>query len=263
MPNLIEIPRSGRLRIWGRGEFLPGEATAPADRVVVEWAGRTGHASSYGLLGATAPDGPMETRIEIAHEGAPFDGSLAGANDHVVFGLLDDYRAAIRAASSVFTFPMIVQVAAHGAIGSSELVFERLTDLLAPLVYCSDQERTDNIVGLWWERAWTARDWINDVDLPDSYCDLRGTTESEVAERDRFEAEIRREVGPGHRLFGRRISVLARDTARDDVLVFAYPNRVALVHLTYAPPSPDRVPWPIATFVLDREQLEEQWKLRS
>lgn len=263
MPNLIEIPRRGRLRIWGRRELLPGETTAPAERVVAEWAGRTGHPSSYGLLGATAPNGPMETSIDIAQEGAPFDASLAGANDQVVSGLLDDYRAAIRAASSVFTFPMIVQVAAHGAIGSSELVFERLTDLVAPLVWCSDNERTDDIVGLWWERAWTARDWINDVDLPDSYRDLRGTTESEVAERDRLEAEIRREVDPGHRLFGRQISVLARDTARDDVLVFANPNRVTLVHLTYASPSSDRVPWPIATFVLDRDQLEGQWALRG
>jgi hypothetical protein len=119
------------------------------------------------------------------------------------------------------------------------------------------------VVRLWWERAWTARDWIDDVILPETYVDLRGTTYNETLERDRLSSEIRREVGPGHRLFGQRFSVLARDTARDDVLVFVEPNRVALVHLTYAPSAPDRPPWPIATFVLDKQQLEEQWQLRA
>jgi len=45
--------------------------------------------------------------------------------------------------------------------------------------------------------------------------------------------------------------------------MFVEPNRVALVHLTYARTSPERVPWPIAAFVLDRIQLEEQWALRN
>ena len=263
MSNLIEIPRRGRLRIYGHGELLPGEAIAPESRIVVEWAGRIGHASSYGLLGATETNHLTDTAIELDHEGTNFHASLAGATDQVVFGLLDEYRAAIRAASSVFTFPMTVRIAAHAAIGSSAIVFERLTDLLAPLVYATDAERTDDLVRLWWERAWTAREWINNVELPETYIDLRGTTYNETLERDRLASEIRREVGPGHRLFGQSFAVLARDTARDDVLVSIEPNRVALVHLTYAPPSPDRTPWPIATFVLDKQQLEEQWQLRG
>ena len=259
----MDIPGRGRLRIYGRGEPLPGETSAPEGRVVVEWAGRTGHPASYKLLGATETDRPTDTGIELEYEGVEFEASLAGPADRVVFGLLDEYRGAIRAASSVFTFPMIVRVAAHAQIGSSTIVFERLTDLLAPLVYATDAERTDEVVRLWWERAWTARNWIDEVELPETYVDLRGTTSNATLERDRLSSEIRREVGPGHRLFGQRFSVLARDTARDDVLVFVEPNRVALVHLTYAPSAPDRHPWPIATFVLDKQQLEEQWQLRA
>jgi hypothetical protein len=63
-----------------------------------------------------------------------------------------------------------------------------------------------------------------------------------------LEAELAREVGGRHPLWGCRATALARRSDRDDVL-FAIEGetQVALVHLSYAGPSesPD---WPAVTF---------------
>jgi hypothetical protein len=64
-----------------------------------------------------------------------------------------------------------------------------------------------------------------------------------------LEAELAREVGPGHSLWGRRATALARRTDHDDV-VFAIDgeSRVAVVHLTYAGRRESSPDWPAVTF---------------
>ncbi len=156
MPKMIEIPGKGRLRIYSSGQLLTGETGAPTDRIIVEWAGHTGHPSSYGLLGATPTDSPTHADLALDHEEREFPQSLAGTADQVSFGLLNEYWPAIASATSVSNFPITVRVAAHAQIGSSPIVFRRLANLLAPLVYSTNAERTDSLVRLLWEGAWTA-----------------------------------------------------------------------------------------------------------
>ena len=105
-----------RMRIYAPGERVPGQRDAPHGQVVVEWAGRLGHPSSYGLLGI-APGAP---RVEIAD--APFPRSLAGRLDVVRFGLPPEYVAVVDGED--------VTVAAHGEAGSSALVFRALLAVL-------------------------------------------------------------------------------------------------------------------------------------
>jgi hypothetical protein len=60
-----------------------------------------------------------------------------------------------------------------------------------------------------------------------------------------FEAELRREVKPGHPLFGLPVAAVGRRYDQDDVLfeLLDGSGRVAQVHLTWAGER-ERPPWP-------------------
>lgn len=62
-------------------------------------------------------------------------------------------------------------------------------------------------------------------------------------------AELQREVGPGHPLFGRSVYILARRMDSDDVLVEApgLPQPYAVVHLTWTGTREVRPAWPHTT----------------
>jgi hypothetical protein len=65
-----------------------------------------------------------------------------------------------------------------------------------------------------------------------------------------LERVLRREIGPGHELYGLPVRALARRDDCDDVL-FAIEDgtgRVVDVHLTWTRDPPERGPWPIAIF---------------
>lgn len=65
---------------------------------------------------------------------------------------------------------------------------------------------------------------------------------------DGLDAELRREVGPGHPLHGVATRALGRRCDQDDVL-FALEDgtgRVAVVHLTWTSSPPEEPPWPSA-----------------
>jgi hypothetical protein len=76
-----------------------------------------------------------------------------------------------------------------------------------------------------------------------------GPNQQEITEElaRSLEAELRQELAPGHRLYGRDAVAIAKREANDDVL-FALPNsaEVAVVHLTWAR-RPEPLPWPRAT----------------
>ena len=65
------------------------------------------------------------------------------------------------------------------------------------------------------------------------------------AARDRYEAELQRELGPDHPLLGRPALAIAWRSDCDDVL-FAVrnPGELAVVHLTYSSDAPERTGWP-------------------
>ncbi len=78
---------------------------------------------------------------------------------------------------------------------------------------------------------------------------------SDDQERDRLDAELHREVGPGHVLFQSKVRALARRTDRDDVLFEVDDGpTVAVVHLTYAVESkPD---WPATRLYASIQEFE-------
>lgn len=90
--------------------------------------------------------------------------------------------------------------------------------------------------------------WIDEYSFEEPLIDLR-----EYRPRAKqLEAELRREVGPGHPLHGRTWSAMADALPNDDVVVRSGSD-VAVVHLTWA--SPERLPWPMTTFVSSPEDL--------
>ncbi len=68
------------------------------------------------------------------------------------------------------------------------------------------------------------------------------------AEATRLEAELARELSPGHVLRGRAYRAVARRDDRDDVAYEVTPGGLAVVHLTYRVETAPT--WPKASFVV-------------
>jgi hypothetical protein len=112
-----------------RVECSPGRkggSGAPTS-ATVEWAGRIGHPSSYGLLGGRLA---ASAGVEVQSSGAKYKDALASRSDDVRWGLPAEYDAAVQSMLEVRPQPVRVSTAAHGAIGSSEYVFQRVALLL-------------------------------------------------------------------------------------------------------------------------------------
>jgi len=116
----------------------------------IEWAGRVGHPSSYGLLGGRPYDAPV---VMVESYGAIYKESLAGPADEVRWGLPDEYRTTIQ--ETLAAQPAIVAVndAAFAAVGSSAHVFAALATMLATL---STGKLLPDDAELWrlWDRCW-------------------------------------------------------------------------------------------------------------
>jgi hypothetical protein len=126
---LIRKEPAMSLRIWTTlgyrsGSDLPSSAT-------VEWSGRAGHPSSYGLLGGRRSSRP---HISVFPSGAKFRDALASSSDDVRWGLPAEYEAAVGLALESQLQTVAVSQAAHGLVGSSVDVFRALTVLLCRLL---------------------------------------------------------------------------------------------------------------------------------
>ncbi|HEU4557304.1 MAG TPA: hypothetical protein VFS20_05620 [Longimicrobium sp.] len=78
-----------------------------------------------------------------------------------------------------------------------------------------------------------------------------------------FEEELKREVAPGHPLYGIPVQAIAKSESNDDMLyrLLDGTGRVAEVHLTWISSPPDRPPWPLtATFSSLEEWAEESMR---
>ena len=78
---------------------------------------------------------------------------------------------------------------------------------------------------------------------------------------DRLVAELRRELGPGHAMFGRTWMAVARALPEDEVL-FTDGEEVAMVHLAWTS-RVERPPWPQAILLADavafEQYVERRW----
>lgn len=138
-----------KLRVWHTPMFSRDGSALPTT-VKLEWAGRVGHASSYGLLGghrASAGDAGIGHLRDVA-----FDGSLAGRCDHVRHGLPDDYRSTVVDVVCASPIPVRISAAAHGEIGSSQLVFRTLAHLLCRLL-ATGVPADDEVVWSFWDQC--------------------------------------------------------------------------------------------------------------
>jgi hypothetical protein len=127
--HLIRPGRSMQLRIESSVGYRDG-SNLPTF-VNVEWAGRVGHPSSYGLLGGTRARQPD---LRIWTSTSPFKQSSAGSADQVFWGLPAEYEDTIERTLADQASAVSVGTAAHGMVGSSNLVFMGLTTLLCRLL---------------------------------------------------------------------------------------------------------------------------------
>lgn len=116
----------GRLRLRTPPDAPSG---SPRDALVVEFAGQVGHPSSYGMLGGHTT--AAETTFDVPLNGLFYPDSMAASEDRATFGLPLEYRWAVLEAMPT---GLVVTVAAHGAVSSSEAIFARLTHLLGALL---------------------------------------------------------------------------------------------------------------------------------
>jgi len=126
-----------RLRVYRRGEPVPGQRVVHPDQIAVEWAGRAGHPSSYGLLGGIAEASTVEPMPV-----GTFANALAQA-DIVAFGLPEEFAAAAQRDSVVIT------IAAAGEAGSSVNVFRALASMLVTLVARDGSMEPEDLWAAW------------------------------------------------------------------------------------------------------------------
>ncbi|WP_141718835.1 hypothetical protein [Curtobacterium sp. ER1/6] len=126
------LPRS-EFRIFLPREVPDAPLTLVEDEYLVEWrSDRIGHPGSYGCLGGRLATG-SPAPVHAARDGSPFLTSLAGSADTVLWGLPDEYRAAVDGVPLRLT----ITRAAHGEASSSLGVFRDLAHVL--WLVCSTQ----------------------------------------------------------------------------------------------------------------------------
>jgi hypothetical protein len=128
------------MRVWMNADGPLGNVDGG---IAIEWAGRRGHPSSYGLLGGS---NALVTSLDVPELGT-FQESLAGGLDEVQFGLPAEFRTAV---SAGLRSPVALAVAAHGSLGSSARVFGQLAAMLSALLVApTPPTQADALWALW------------------------------------------------------------------------------------------------------------------
>jgi len=75
-----------------------------------------------------------------------------------------------------------------------------------------------------------------------------------------FEEVLKREVGPGHPLYGVAAEAIGKRDGSDDVLfrLLDGSGRVAVVHLTWTRSPPERPPWPGTAIFAGLDEFAEE-----
>ncbi|MEU4477833.1 hypothetical protein AB0F68_07175 [Micromonospora sp. NPDC023966] len=139
-----------RLVVWTGND---GPVPAAAGVVGVEYRGRLGHPSSYGLLMARAADSPG-VQIDLS----PASVTLSVPCDEVTLGLTEpEYRAALYAAGHDLRVGLVITSAVEGKLGSSIVVFTRLAAILSVLLAVGAESVDATKVWATWDEAWPGR----------------------------------------------------------------------------------------------------------
>ncbi|SIN13308.1 hypothetical protein [Micromonospora cremea] len=149
------------LREFRRREFscltgwtgCDGPMPAEAGVVGVEYRGRLGHPSSYGLLMARATDSPG-VQLDLN----PMPVTLLVPCDEVTLGLTEpEYAEALHAAGRDLARGLVITAIGEGLHGSSIVVFTRLVAVIS-LLLATGLESADE-VAIWasWDSAWPER----------------------------------------------------------------------------------------------------------
>ncbi|MER7420987.1 hypothetical protein ABT346_30115 [Micromonospora peucetia] len=130
-----------------------GPVPAAAGVVGVEYRGRLGHPSSYGLLMAHATDS-LGVQFDIRSTSV----ALSVPCDEVALGLTEpEYRAALFAAGLVLGSGLVITGAGEGQVGSSVVVFTRLAAVLSVLLAVGPGSVDDAELWATWDEPWRAR----------------------------------------------------------------------------------------------------------
>ncbi|MCM0673931.1 hypothetical protein NCC78_04310 [Micromonospora phytophila] len=135
------------LTAWTGGD---GPMPAEVDVVGVEYRGRLGHPSSYGLLMARATDSPG-VRLDLNLMPV----ALSVPCDEVTLGPTEpEYAEALHAAGRDLATGLVITAVGEGLYGSSVVVFTRLVAVIS-LLMATGLESADE-VDIWahWDSAW-------------------------------------------------------------------------------------------------------------
>ena len=155
---IIRIGDRSRLTVWDEGADPLG---IPPGTTGVEFRGKLGHPSSYGLLAGrpVAPGAPAS----IALLTPPPDEHLEVPIDDVPLGLPDEYRPAVLAAAENRRFPIEITHAVHGVYGSSWAVFYALPWLLIDVLRAPPTSSSEDEL---WQRWFEARPSADEATRP-------------------------------------------------------------------------------------------------
>jgi hypothetical protein len=130
-----------------------GPIPASVGAIGVEYRGRLGHPSSYGLLVGRVAEGSGGT-----FSLDPTPGTLAVPGEHATFGLTEpEYRGALGAASAVLGGGLVFTGIVEGRYGSSTVVFAKLTAVLSVLLSVGAEVVEEARLWATWDEPWRAR----------------------------------------------------------------------------------------------------------
>ncbi|MEV0809810.1 hypothetical protein [Micromonospora sp. NPDC050200] len=136
-----------RLTAWTGDD---GPVPAEADVVGVEYRGRLGHPSSYGLLMARAADSPG-VQIDLS----PMSVALSVRGDEVTLGLTEpEYAGALHTAGRSLCRSLVITGVGEGLYGSSVVVFTRLVAVVSLLLAAGLMPVDEADLWATWDDAW-------------------------------------------------------------------------------------------------------------
>jgi len=105
--------------------------------------------------------------------------------------------------------------------------------------------------------------WIDALDLPETWSDLRIPSDANASRKRSLTEELRRELGADHPLATLQWQLIAACDARDDVLLDLGDGQVAITHLTFTTSPPEPPPWPQTEIAASETELKTALELRD
>jgi len=139
-----------RITIWSGAD---GPLALSSGSVGIEYRGRLGHPSSYGLLAGRLRQGETISVFDVP-AGAAGQVSPPVKGEDVVVGIVDaEYAAAVNSACVRRGIGLDITAVAAGEISSSRIVFSKLATLLCVVLSRRTLDLEDNELWQVWESA--------------------------------------------------------------------------------------------------------------